>query len=265
MEILSFDIEGKFAHFRKFHGNNTALSYAIPPRTTIMGILAAICGEEKDSYYEDFNSENLKVGIRVMSNLKKSFHRLNLLMIKSQDDFRGQKGRVQTPFEIVTGENISSDKVIYRIYLNPAGNQKVFERIKKNLLNTQPTFNLSLGIANFSASVSKVTYYKEINQIKAKNEWVELDSAGNSDQIEEIEFDENISFKLNHIEEELMPADFVENFNRELLQMNRVLFATQPFPLRVKLTGDYFKVTSESKETETIQFLEYAGLLSQQS
>jgi len=35
MEILSFDIVGKFAHFKKYYANNTALSFSIPPRTTI--------------------------------------------------------------------------------------------------------------------------------------------------------------------------------------------------------------------------------------
>lgn len=30
MDILAFDISGKFAHFRKFFANNTALTYSIP-------------------------------------------------------------------------------------------------------------------------------------------------------------------------------------------------------------------------------------------
>src|SRR5690554_5064204 len=118
MEILSFDIEGKFAHFRKFHGNNTAMSYSIPPRTTIIGMLAAIMGEKKDSYYQDYQDNNLKIGIRVLGELKKSFQRLNLLMIKGSNDFRGGKGRVQTPFEVITGSDLKKDMVKYRIYLS---------------------------------------------------------------------------------------------------------------------------------------------------
>jgi CRISPR-associated protein Cas5h len=81
MEILTFTIKGKLAHFRKYYANNTAFSFTIPPRTTLMGIVAAAMGLPKDSYYEDFSSEKIKFGIRVLSPLKKSFHRLNFLSI----------------------------------------------------------------------------------------------------------------------------------------------------------------------------------------
>ena len=87
MEVLSFDIEGKFAHFRKYYANNTAFTFSLPPRTTIMGIIAGAMGLEKDSYYEDFGSDNLKIGINILSLIKKSFHRLNFLMIKGDSDF----------------------------------------------------------------------------------------------------------------------------------------------------------------------------------
>jgi CRISPR-associated protein Cas5h len=86
MEILQFDISGKFAHFRKYYANNTALSYSIPPRTTIMGVLAAILGKPRDSYYEEFSSKNIRIGISLKVPVKKNFHRLNFLSIKSLGD-----------------------------------------------------------------------------------------------------------------------------------------------------------------------------------
>ena len=49
MKIIVFDIKGKFAHFRKFYTNSSSLTYGIPPRTAICGILAAILGLERDS------------------------------------------------------------------------------------------------------------------------------------------------------------------------------------------------------------------------
>lgn len=262
MEILSFDIEGKFAHFRKFHGNNTAMSYSIPPRTTIIGMLAAIMGEEKDSYYEQYQSEKIQIGIRVLSDLKKSFHRLNLLMIKGSHDFRGGKGRVQTPFEVVTGNDLKRDSVKYRIYLGAGLNAELYEGLKERLLENERHFNLSLGIAGFSAFVSNV---REISASEktAEGEWIDLHSAGNSDQISEISFPEDPGFKFNFIEEELLPADFIGGKKgREVYRMNRVLFATRMFPLHVKLSGPYFQLAyNESfEEIENVQFLNYAGI-----
>jgi len=119
MEILSFKISGKMAHFRKYYANNTAFSFCIPPRTTLMGIVAAAMGWSKDSYYEDLASENIQFGIRVLRPLKKSFHRLNFLSIKStgdiaknwSSDFRGEGGRIQTPFQVVTAWDLAKGDV----------------------------------------------------------------------------------------------------------------------------------------------------------
>lgn len=262
MEILSFDIQGKFAHFRKFHGNNTAMSYSIPPRTTIIGILAAISGEEKDTYYQRFQSEHLPVGIRVLDDIKKSFHRLNYLKITGQNDFTGQKGRIQTPFEVVTAHDVKKDQVSYRIYIKAGDDAELYEHLKDKLLSGDRSFNISLGIAGFSAFISNVDT-AETEEIQANDEWVDIHSACNSDQVKELEFPDEPEIKFNHIEEELLPADFIGgDKGREVYRMNRVLFATRPFPVHVKLHGTYYRI-SRNGETENIQFLEYAGVFSQ--
>ena len=264
MDILSFDIEGKFAHFRKFHGNNTAMSYSIPPRTTIIGMLAAIMGAEKDSYYQDYRAYNLKVGIRVLRGLKKSFHRLNLLKINGMDDFRGKQGRVQTPFEVVTANDLKKDMVKYRIYLSPGEDDDLYQSISEKLQDNERQFNISLGIAEFLAFVTNIGTYS-VSEKTSQDEWIDLHSAGNSEQIDEIDFPENPEFKFNHIEEELLPADFIGGKKgREVYRMNRVLFATRDFPMQVKLSGKYYQLLSDDK-TENIQFLEYAGVFSQQA
>ena len=63
MKLLIFDIIGKFAHFRKYYSNSSALSFGAPPRTTICGMVAAILGMEKDSYYSIMNLEKCKIAV----------------------------------------------------------------------------------------------------------------------------------------------------------------------------------------------------------
>ncbi|WPR77956.1 CRISPR-associated protein Cas5 [Algoriphagus sp. NG3] len=259
MEVLSLDIEGKFAHFRKFHGNNTAMSYSIPPRTTIIGILAAIMGEPKDSYYVSFRHENLKIGIRVLSDLKKSFHRLNYLKITGSGDFGGKNGRIQTPFEVVTGHDLKSGMVTYRIYISAGLDDTVYQFLKKSLTNSERRFNISLGVAGFSAFISKVQVL-EGTKLSGNSDWLLMHSACNSDEVDEIDFPDDAEFRFNHIEEELLPADFIGGEQgRELFRMNRVLFATKNFPMRVILNGDYYRLEANGS-VENIQFLEYAGV-----
>jgi CRISPR-associated protein Cas5h len=55
---LSFTISAKSAHFRKIEGNSTAQTYKIPPRTTVMGIVAAIIGDDRDTYYDRSRRSN---------------------------------------------------------------------------------------------------------------------------------------------------------------------------------------------------------------
>jgi len=256
MEIMSFEIEGKFAHFRKYFANNTAFTFALPPRTTIMGMIAAAMGWQKDSYYEDLHSENLKIGVFIVNPVKKSFHRLNLLMIKNDSDFRGRLKHVQTPFEIVSGINPKKDFVKYRIYLAPGNSSsQVYDKIKATFQNLNFRYNLTLGTANFSATIYKVTFWDNVEKKHIDNEAVTLYSTGISGNVSEISFEKTNEYRFNMIEEELMPADFKSNYDREVIKMNRILFTTGGTPLKVKLTGDVY-VLKDNNTKQTIQFLE---------
>ena len=243
MEILSFDIEGKFAHFRKYFANNTAFSFGIPPRTTIMGIIAAAIGSEKGSYYTDFNTDRLRIGIFNISPFKKSFHRLNFLSIKGYSDFRGRLKHIQTPFEMVSGINPKTDMVRYRIYLSPTEKGKdVYNKIREVFINKRFHFNPTLGTANFIAQIKNIKIYTQVEQKDIKSEIVKLYSSAISDNVEEIFFDKSNEYRYNLIEEELMPADFKGNFDRETVKMNKLVYIDGGKNLTVKFSGKYYEL-----------------------
>ena len=256
MEVLQIDVAGKLAHFRKYYANNTAMSFSIPPRTTVMGMLAAILGRPRDSYYEELASDKIRIGVRVLSPIKKTFHRLKMLSIKGRGDFDGSSGRIQTPFEIVSGLDISRDMVSYRFFISytDAG-RKTFEELKSNLKNGKQRFALTFGTANFTASV--VTHYTYSNVLEIlSSDWVEMSSAIPSELIEKLDFDNDREVDtLEMIEEELLPADFVANHDRELSKMNRVLFSTTSRQLKVRLSKPHYELRKEG-EVQKILFLE---------
>lgn len=256
MEVISFDISGKIAHFRKYYSNNTALSFSIPPRTTIMGILAAICGMPKDSYYELFSSHNLDIGIAPLSRMKKTIHRLNLLRVLGPGDFKGRQGRIQTPFEIVTGNNIKDSAVAYRVFLRPLDLPIAVYTQLKDLIRTKAnSFALTLGTANFNAYMSNYQEY-DVEETADFKGFVHFDSAINSDDILEIELEKESEGMINIVEEELMPADFVANYNRELLKMNRMLYSVSSSKLKASLKDGavIYKLSNEIL-IQTIQFM----------
>lgn len=265
MEILTFKIVGKLAHFRKYYANNTAMTFSIPPRTCVMGIIASAMGMARDSYYESFASENLQIGIRVLKPLRKSFHRLNLLSIKSlgdisrnwSSDFRGTGGRIQTPFEIVSPFNIRDGELVYQIFVAPRqAGIKTFELIKDRFLFKQPVFNITLGTANFTACFDAIELADATSIVQdSSSEFISIHSAIPTKLVEKVAFgndDENIDA---FIEEDMMPGDFVANSNREVRKMNRVLFSTSAAPLHVKLNTFCYQVSLKN-ETIRLQFVD---------
>lgn len=265
MEVLQIDITGKMAHFRKYYANNTAMSYSMPPRTSIMGMLAAILGKPKNSYYEAFSSKNIRVGMALKTPIKKNFHRLNFLSLKrtgdlsksfDNNDFRGMAdNHVQTPFEVISGLNIQQDDITYRIFVSCFETGKeLFEELKNSVLSKKQVFPISLGTAQFGASIQdfKLFASSQIVEKEVNNEFINFHSAISSERISSINFDKQNN---NFIEEELLPADFKANFDRELIKMNRVLFSTKNKPIEVCYTGVFYTL-QDNNDTQTIQFLD---------
>lgn len=263
MEILSFDVCGKLAHFRKYYANNTALTYSIPPRTTVMGMLASVLGYERDGYYERLASSHLRIGLRVVRPIKKTFHRLNFLSIKSRGDalegtgdFTGAGGRIQTPFEVISGQHIGKDTIGYRLFLAVGESDNgEFEYLKTALLESRQHFNLTLGTANFTAWIENVRLHEGLTPQQSTG-FVRMHSAVPSAMIEQLDFRKDDPEGYNFLEEELLPADFVANDNRELSKLLRVLFSTQGVPFEVKINNSFFQVDDPNGNSQHIVFLE---------
>jgi CRISPR-associated protein Cas5h len=61
MEILSFRWRSRFGHFLRAEANVNALSYPMPPRTAVLGLLAAILGLEKDTLAEELDDARIAI------------------------------------------------------------------------------------------------------------------------------------------------------------------------------------------------------------
>jgi len=254
MKIISFDIAGKFGHFRKFYGNNTAFTFAVPPRTTIMGMLGAMMGWEKGSYHEKLSVANIRIGIRVMQPIKKSFHRLNFLKILGSNDFRGKNGRVQTPFEVISGLNPRTDEIKYRIYLSPGLNEgAIFDKLALRIKERKFVYNISLGTANFSARVENYLVYpaSKIQEISSDN-FQDISSAVMTDDVTDLQLDET---RRTMIEEEMTPLEFTANHDRSVATMKRILYPLENYAMRVKINTETYQIESD-EESITISFLE---------
>lgn len=75
MDILSFRWSAKYGHFLRAEANVNALSYPAPPRTAVLGMLAAILGLEKDTLAIELAEIRVAVGGAVPARF---WHRVKL-------------------------------------------------------------------------------------------------------------------------------------------------------------------------------------------
>lgn len=65
MKLISFTLSGKFGHFLKAEAGASAMSYPVPPRTVIIGIIGAILGLEKDTPQKRLEPAHIAVSGRL--------------------------------------------------------------------------------------------------------------------------------------------------------------------------------------------------------
>ena len=111
-EILIFDISSEYGHFRKYNTTTSPLTYSIPTRTAIAGILGAILGMEReiaDGVYPDgavpvqefFSKANCDIAIQILNPVKKENVAVNLINTKISFYDLSKAKRTQIEFELV--------------------------------------------------------------------------------------------------------------------------------------------------------------------
>ena len=67
---ISLTVRSAWGHFKRVGRSVTKQTYRIPPRTTVAGLLAAIVGSDRDSYYEVFAADSSAIALTALSDLR---------------------------------------------------------------------------------------------------------------------------------------------------------------------------------------------------
>jgi CRISPR-associated protein Cas5h len=151
-EILVFDVCGDYAHFRKIETITSPLTYSIPTGTALTGMLAAMMGFKRDSYYNFLSPTNLKFAIKLLHPIKKI--RMNLNLINTKKGFllwdipAGEPPRTLIPFEFLKNP-------AYRIYVS-FKNKEHYNTFKNFLENHKSFYTPYLGISELIANFEYV-------------------------------------------------------------------------------------------------------------
>ncbi len=181
--ILVFDIWGEYAHFRKYYTTTSPLTFSIPPRTVVSGIIGGILGFEKDEYLNYFSKDQAYIGVRILKSIKKVRIAENLIDTKIAPMMSRIKTRTQIRFEFLKD-------VKYRIYFYHE-NSELMEKLKY-LLNEHKTFYTPyLGLTEHIANFDFVGGFK-IRKIEPQE--LKIDSVIPEKLIEKMNFEDGEYF-----------------------------------------------------------------------
>jgi CRISPR-associated protein Cas5h len=240
-EILIFDISSEYGHFRKYNTTTSPLSYSIPTRTAIAGILGAILGMEReiaDGVYpegafpvqEFFSKANSDIGIQILNPVKKENVAINLINTKISFFDLSRAKRTQIEFELVKNAK-------YRVFFSLNNNEKVFNEIATRIKMKKHHFSPYLGLAQFTATIDFVDIVKAEQVSNPDDTHIDIITAVNlSKAISEqaIQFDYSAMYSANN-----MPIEM--NRNREVQEYSEVLIEKNGLPVKAKVE-EYYKI-----------------------
>jgi len=229
-KVLVFDIMGRMAHFRKYYTNSSSLSYIVPPRTVIIGLIAGTLGfpserhteSKNNTYYEKFSSNECFIAVSKKTKIGKIMQTVNYLKVTGINDVTGSGGHTQIPLEILMSEE--NKEITYRVYFFHI-NEDLYQNLKNRLKNNMFVYPPYLGLTEFLASIK---YIGEGGLEKNLNEELEVASVCNIKEVE-LDFSDR---KLQYITEKmptgflndrtpLEPAEYVSEINGGCIKIKR--------------------------------------------
>ncbi len=146
--VLIFDLSGPFAHYKKIFATTTALTYPLPPKSSLYGLVAAILGLEKEgnAYLNTFREGSCRMAVRLLRPV--ATQRVTINLRPSFGSLRATENRKPTLMEFV-------DRPHYRIYFTH-WDTALYEKLKELLMQGKSVYTPTLGLANLIAKVDYI-------------------------------------------------------------------------------------------------------------
>lgn len=225
-KILVFDLLGEYGHFRKFNTTTSPLTYPIPPRPALSGIIGAILGIERETapgqfppgvvpLNELFRPEKMSIAVQLLRPVKKTHMAFNLLdTSKSASSYFNISNRTQIEFELLKD-------VAFRIFFQHT-DQHIFDDLTERLRRRRYHFTPYLGISQFAA----MTHFHDIFPCKTVSntdgEMIEIQSVVNLTKLPGERSDAPIRFEKGyHYSVDTYPR--IMQPNREISQYSEIL------------------------------------------
>lgn len=141
-KFLVFDVWADYAHFKKYYTTSSPLTFSIPPRTALIGLISGIIGLGKEDYLEIMKKDKAKIAVCIINPVKKIRVTQNLINTKDGYWIPVKKPRHE-PRTQIRFEYLKEPK--FRVYFSHA-NQDIHILLKQNLENHKSVYTPYLGI-----------------------------------------------------------------------------------------------------------------------
>jgi CRISPR-associated protein Cas5h len=149
-EFAVFDVESDLAHFRRPYTTTSALTFPVPPRTALCGLVGAILGQPKNEGLSNFLDQEAIFGLLDSAPLSLTQYSFNLVDTKDNPSFRLKP---ENPHTQVRYECIRSPR--YRIAF---GHPTLASELRRLLDEGRAVYTPCLGLAWMIAWVDPVRF-----------------------------------------------------------------------------------------------------------
>lgn len=163
-QCLSFTVRSTWGHFKRVGRSVTKQTYRIPPRTTVAGMVAAIVGAERNSYYATFGADNSAIAITALSDLRTVNIPTVGLGTDPGQDVTTNVGTYYSEYNL-TYQDTTKDRQLhgYEVLADPAyrvdiavENEAFYSDLQNHLMSGTAVYPPSLGKSEYLAIIEGV-------------------------------------------------------------------------------------------------------------
>jgi CRISPR-associated protein Cas5h len=208
--VLVFDIWADYAHFKKYFTTMSPLSFSIPPRTVIAGMIGAIIGIDKQKNPEFFSKEKTLIALKINQPIKKTKITMNNIKAVSMNKIHRFENHKPTNYEFIKDCS-------YRIFVS-VQETEIQQKIKAYLERHASYYTLNMGI---SACLANYAYIGEfdLNRL-SKEAQILSDTIVPTDCIEEIDFSSNLELQKCKLPNQMKNDREVTEYREFLYEVN---------------------------------------------
>lgn len=248
-KLLIFDIGSEYGHFRKFNTTTSPLTYSIPTRPAIAGLVGAVIGIEREKGPNKFEKgtvpipellslQKASIAVQLLSPVKKTNIGFNLVSTKNFRDYfnindKDTKGSIKDTYRRTQIEFELLKNPTFRIFISWE-NQDLFQKLIESVKLNKTHFTPYLGLSQFTAHIKFIDVCQA--ELCISDDFEDVVTAINLSKVkgnDPIEF----NYEIGRYTSDTMPIEI--RADRIVSAYADVLVETNGKPTRAKLNNFY--------------------------